>query len=267
MFLFQKGQTIDNRCTVVFLHKEGSYAETYLALLLPQQMVLYLFVNPVFNVKSFNMCEMLDIVGDHRKTFGLGRATDKEVKVFNLFASLPELGSFLSKGVYCFVAFVGTDIIEPFLNAPIASEQENADACVEQVSIHSSKSNVLLVLAERISFMISSAERLSFHAPTNRLAQPSFGLAVLCSSDKIELLSSDMRLNFSSLLISFIMSQYRDTEDVLLISPTILKSIKNAKRPALVRYIPCGREAVAGSIGCKVTNFNRNCQRIWQKSA
>ena len=27
--LFQKGQTIDNRYTVVFPHKEGSYAETY----------------------------------------------------------------------------------------------------------------------------------------------------------------------------------------------------------------------------------------------
>ena len=28
MFLFQKGQTIDNRYTVVFPHKEGAYAET-----------------------------------------------------------------------------------------------------------------------------------------------------------------------------------------------------------------------------------------------
>lgn len=29
MFLFQKGQTIDNRYTVAFPHKEGAYAETY----------------------------------------------------------------------------------------------------------------------------------------------------------------------------------------------------------------------------------------------
>ena len=29
MFLFQKGQTIDSRYTVVFPHKEGAYAETY----------------------------------------------------------------------------------------------------------------------------------------------------------------------------------------------------------------------------------------------
>ena len=29
MFLLQKGQTIDNRYSVVFPHKEGAYAETY----------------------------------------------------------------------------------------------------------------------------------------------------------------------------------------------------------------------------------------------
>ena len=29
MFIYQKGQTIDNRYTVVFPHKEGAYAETY----------------------------------------------------------------------------------------------------------------------------------------------------------------------------------------------------------------------------------------------
>lgn len=29
MFLFQKGQIIDNCYTVVFPHKEGAYAETY----------------------------------------------------------------------------------------------------------------------------------------------------------------------------------------------------------------------------------------------
>ena len=39
MFLFQKGQTIDNRYTVVFPHKEGSYAETCRVGLLPQWFV------------------------------------------------------------------------------------------------------------------------------------------------------------------------------------------------------------------------------------
>ena len=39
------------------------------------------------------------------------------------------------------------------------------------------------------------------------------------------------------------------------------------KCPALVRYIPFGREAVAGSIGCKDTTFYLNSQRFFRKSA
>ena len=41
----------------------------------------------------------------------------------------------------------------------------------------------------------------------------------------------------------------------------------NKKCPALVRCIPCGREAVAGSIGCKGTVFYRNFQMFFRKSA
>ena len=51
MFLFQKGQTIDNRYSAVFPHKEGAYAETYRHMLFPLRIVLtyiihgnYLFV-------------------------------------------------------------------------------------------------------------------------------------------------------------------------------------------------------------------------------
>lgn len=40
----------------------------------------------------------------------------------------------------------------------------------------------------------------------------------------------------------------------------------NKKCPALVRCIPCGREAVAGSIACKGTAFNRNSQTFCRKS-
>ena len=39
------------------------------------------------------------------------------------------------------------------------------------------------------------------------------------------------------------------------------------KCPALVRYIPCGREAVAGSIVGKDTDFFRNSQMFYRKSA
>ena len=41
----------------------------------------------------------------------------------------------------------------------------------------------------------------------------------------------------------------------------------NKKWPALVRCIPCGREAVAGSIECKGTSFIRGDQMFWRKSA
>ena len=41
----------------------------------------------------------------------------------------------------------------------------------------------------------------------------------------------------------------------------------NKKWPALVRYIPCGREAAAGSIGCKGTAFIRNSQTFQRKNA
>ena len=41
----------------------------------------------------------------------------------------------------------------------------------------------------------------------------------------------------------------------------------NKKWPALVRCIPCGREAVAGSIEYKGTSFIRGDQMFWRKSA
>ena len=46
MFLFQKGQTIDNLYTVAFPHKEGAYAETYRRMLLPQWLTLPIFGHP-----------------------------------------------------------------------------------------------------------------------------------------------------------------------------------------------------------------------------
>lgn len=47
----------------------------------------------------------------------------------------------------------------------------------------------------------------------------------------------------------------------------IFHSRLSKKWPALVRCIPCGREAVAGSIGCKGTCFIRNDQIFLRKSA
>ena len=46
MILFQKGQSIDNRYTVVFPHKEGTYAETYRGRFPPQWFVLPISLEP-----------------------------------------------------------------------------------------------------------------------------------------------------------------------------------------------------------------------------
>lgn len=48
--------------------------------------------------------------------------------------------------------------------------------------------------------------------------------------------------------------------------PICLSNSLQIKCPALVRYIPCGREAVAGSIVCKDILFPRNNQINSQKT-
>ena len=68
--------------------------------------------------------------------------------------------------------------------------------------------DVFAVLAARISSTISSAERLSFHTPAKRLAQPLRGLAAGSSGCVMELLSKVMSSNFTLSLKSFNSDQY-----------------------------------------------------------
>lgn len=68
--------------------------------------------------------------------------------------------------------------------------------------------DVFAVLAARISSTISSAERLSFHTPAKRLAQPLRGLAAGDSGRVMELLSKVMSSNFTLSLRSFSSDQY-----------------------------------------------------------
>ena len=79
-----------------------------------------------------------------------------------------------------------------FLNTTLTSEQENAGTCIKQVSVHNSTSKVFAVRAAWISSTISSAERLSFHTPAKRFAQPLRGLVAGSSECVIELLSKVM---------------------------------------------------------------------------
>jgi hypothetical protein len=83
------------------------------------------------------------------------------------------------------------------------------DAGVEQISFHSSTSNVLVVRAERMSLTISSAERASFHVPAKRLAQPFLCEDVCSSATVMELLNRAISSIFSVLLKSLSSDQYR----------------------------------------------------------
>ena len=53
----------------------------------------------------------------------------------------------------------------------VVAEKEHTNARVKQILFHNSNSLLLAVLLSRISLIISSAERLSFQAPTKRFAQ------------------------------------------------------------------------------------------------
>lgn len=131
--------------------------------------------NPVFDGDAFDVLEVLDVVSYHRQAFCLGCTTDEKVEVFYFVACIPKLG--------------------------------NTGAGVEHVSFHSSTSKWLEVRMLRMSLTISSAERLSFHAPQKRSAQWDDGLD--CSLRVMELLSKVMSSNLTLSLRSFSSDQYR----------------------------------------------------------
>ena len=65
------------------------------------------------------------------------------------------------------VLFLGEERI-----VTVASEHGYAYTRVKKIAVHNSTSMVLAVLALRMSLIISSVERLSFQASTNRSTQP-----------------------------------------------------------------------------------------------
>ena len=203
--------------------------------------------SPILNLQTFNMLEVSAVVGDYSQAFGFSCAAYKKVEIFNLLARLPKPRPFLCKGVdrfiksndlhlrnelfhlsevifsvvtivctkdkFCHndigdVAFAFVCLVEPIHNISLASEQENAGTCIEQVSIHNSASKEFSVLAARISSTMSSAERLSFHTPAKRLAHPFRGLAAGTSGCVMELLSKVISSNFTLSLKSFNSDQY-----------------------------------------------------------
>ena len=72
-----------------------------------------------------------------------------------------------------------TNLIQPLRYIMVIAEEKNTCARVKQILFHNSISLLLTVLLSRISLIISSAERLSFQAPTKRFAQSDSDLAFL----------------------------------------------------------------------------------------
>ena len=79
---------------------------------------------------------------------------------------------------------------------------------IKQIALHNLISIVLVVRASRISLIISSAERLSFHVPQKRLAHPLRDLCFSVLGETIELLSNEMSSNLTSLLKPLSSDQY-----------------------------------------------------------
>ena len=63
-----------------------------------------------------------------------------------------------------------TNLVQALSHIMVIAEEEHTNASVKQVFLHSSISLLLVVLLSRMSLIISSAERLSFQAPTKRFA-------------------------------------------------------------------------------------------------
>ena len=225
-------------------------------------------LHPVLDTDALDMLKMLAVVCYHNQFLSFGCTSDKKVKVLNSLPCIPQSYSLFGKLVnsfgkwdngyfvqevldlleilFCPITFISTHyqfcnnniiyITKRFAhsikfvgNFPVPTKESDTYTSVEHIPLHSSMSILLEVLILRISSTISSAERLSFQTPQNRLAQPSFvsffASVVSLSSFTIELLSKEIRFNLSLLFKFFNSPQYGTDEadvDVMFIIPDFL---------------------------------------------
>ena len=164
---------------------------------------------PILNPQTFNMFEVFAVVGDYGQVFGFSCATDKEVEVFNLLARFPKFCSFLGKDMEGFIKSNNLHLRNELLHLPEVFFNLITIICTKDKLSNDDIGDVaFVVLAARISSTMSSAERLSFHTPAKRLAQPVRGLAAGSSGCVMELLSKVMSSNFTLSLKSFNSDQY-----------------------------------------------------------
>ena len=121
----------------------------------------FLLFYPVFYIKSFDMTEVLYIV------------------IFLCTITLVGTRTQFSQYHVTNETTLTTNLIQPLRYIMVIAEEKNTCARVKQILFHNSISLLLTVLLSRISLIISSAERLSFQAPTKRFAQSDSDLAFL----------------------------------------------------------------------------------------
>ena len=165
---------------------------------------------PVLYIKTLDMTKVLHIVSYYRQTGSFRSTAYEKTEILNGFSTVLQaqllLGInidtvgkrqnlyFLYEIIYqlqillrtitlvCTVTQFGqhyvadettltTYLVQPLSHIMIIAEKEHTNARVKQILFHNSNSLLLAVLLSRISLIISSAERLSFQAPTKRFAQ------------------------------------------------------------------------------------------------
>lgn len=200
-----------------------------------------MLLHPVFDNKAFDTFEVFHVVGDQCQPGGLCCAADEKVVVLQWESGSLKPDLFLTKSInsYCegdhpyflqeniyeckvlcrFGAPIGTvtqlhnrnirDIVLPFAGSfkflcyrRIASQCENTNIGIKQISFHNVTSRVWALRAEYISSKISSVDRLSSHLPANDETQS-------LSDSNIDVLSNEISSNLTSSLRSFSFGQNR----------------------------------------------------------
>lgn len=178
--------------------------------------------NPVFYFQSLDMTEVLHVMRNHCQACGLGSTANQQVELFDRFTNILQTYLFLSIYINAVCKRQHSNFFHEIINQlqvifheitlkstvaqfsqndiadkttaisyliqlsrhlPVLTKMKDTDARIKQISFHSSISLLFDVLLSRISLIISSVERLSFHAPAKRSAQPVSAFACLVGAN------------------------------------------------------------------------------------
>ena len=155
------------------------------------------------------MTKVLYIVSDNRQTCSLRSAANEKIKILNRFSTVLQTQFLLGININAIgkrqnpyflyeiinqlqillrsitlvssvaqfsqhhiadEATLTTNLVQALSHIMVIAEEKHTNASIKQVFFHNSISLLFVVLLSRMSLIISSAERLSFQAPTKRFA-------------------------------------------------------------------------------------------------